>query len=229
MKILITGQNGFIGSRLIDLLKNTNHSVDTFKGDVTNASTFNPNKFDIVIHLASLISHKKEWSENDFGRINVEGTRNICDFYKDSKIIYISTKDVERINLNPYSQSKLEAEKIVQKNNKNLILRLPSVFGPNQKQTDKLIPRLFRHFISNEPVEITNNDEREYIYLDAVCQYIIENISKNGVLEVNGVNIRNMRLKELIESVVKNKKLTGTNKDENILIEWLKKTYEHIR
>lgn len=228
MNILVTGSGGFIGSKIVSRLIEKGMLVTKFSGDVTKPDSFDQGEFDVLIHLASLISHRDQYEEKEFKAVNIEGTRNICNFYKNSKIVYISTKDVEREKLDTYAESKLEAEKIVVANKKNLIVRLPSVFGPNQRQTDKLIPKLFRHFTENEEVNITSDDQREYVFVDEAVEQIINSINKTGLIGVDGAKIHNLRLKDLIESIFTNKTVANTNPDEQKMLIWLRATAEKL-
>ncbi|MBI3984800.1 MAG: SDR family oxidoreductase [Candidatus Levybacteria bacterium] len=155
MKILGTGLNGLIGSRIVDLLKekHTFENISRSTGaDITDydsvlkaISSFDA---DIVLHLAAYTDVKQAEKERDLGeksqswKINVVGTDNVAKACSklSKKLIYFSTDLVlggddmpvggfsERSVPNPlsfYAKTKYEAEKIV-----------------NQLQTPWLIIRL---------------------------------------------------------------------------------------
>ena len=117
MKIFITGGNGLIGKKVVNILdraghkifsfdkikklKNTNN-VTYFKGDILKEKDLNKifknNKFDIVVHLAANLGVKKtEINSYDCLNVNIQGTKNIlkasvkCNI---KKIIFASSSEV---------------------------------------------------------------------------------------------------------------------------------------
>lgn len=140
MKILGTGLDGLVGSRIVELLKNR-YEFEISDVDITNKQKIidkiKNSDAQIVLHLAAKTNVDgceldKALGENgDAWRINVFGTQNIADGCSQSnkKLIYISTDFVfDGINppsggysekdtpnpLNWYGQTKYEGEKIVQ-------------------------------------------------------------------------------------------------------------------
>jgi nucleoside-diphosphate-sugar epimerase len=161
MKILLTGANGFLGKVLYSQLI-SNFSVKTLSrysgdyiADLSNERPFIADKFDIVIHAAGKAhSFPKSREDRDaFYSVNVQGTKNLLEGLENYKLpksfVFISTVAVygvsegnlinEQTELNaidPYGQSKLQAEQLVSKwctrnNVKCTILRLPLVVGLN--------------------------------------------------------------------------------------------------
>ena len=142
MKILGTGLQGLIGSRITELLspKYEFENVSRTMGvDITNkdelSQAIKNSNADVIFHLAAKsdvdgCEKDKDLGENgDAWRINVLGTQNIariCEIYN-RKLIYISTDFVfggekqfytEEDIPNPvnwYAKTKYEGEKIVQK------------------------------------------------------------------------------------------------------------------
>lgn len=144
MKILGTGLNGLIGSRIVDLLKDkyTFQNISRSTGvDVTNYSqvlnTISSSDAKVVFHAAAHTDVKAAEKEKDLGqesqswKINVVGTQNVAKACSQTgkKIIHISTDMVvggddmpeggfkEDSAYNPlsfYAITKSEAEKIVQ-------------------------------------------------------------------------------------------------------------------
>lgn len=144
MKILGTGLDGLVGSRIVELLKDKyefeNLSLATGV-DITNKNSVSgrikSSDAQIVLHLAAKTDvdgcekDKPLGKEGPAWKINVEGTRNVVDACLNSnkKLIYISTAFVfdgknppvsgysEDDVPNPlgwYAQTKYEGEKIVQ-------------------------------------------------------------------------------------------------------------------
>lgn len=142
MKILGTGLDGLVGSRIVDLLSYKyefeNFSISTGL-DITNRDVvlerIKNSDAQIVLHLAAKTNvdgcelDKSLGEKGDAWKINVEGTRNVADacLTANKKLIYISTdfvfdgeKEVysEEDIPNPinwYAKTKYEGEKIVQK------------------------------------------------------------------------------------------------------------------
>ena len=140
MKILGTGLNGLVGSRIVELLKDR-YEFEFSEIDITDRSAIvqkikNSNT-PIVLHLAAKTDvdgcelDKILGKEGDAWKINVLGTQNVADACLESnkKLIYISTDFVfdgtnppaggytEEDIPNPinwYAQTKYEGEKIVQ-------------------------------------------------------------------------------------------------------------------
>jgi dTDP-4-dehydrorhamnose reductase len=141
MKILGTGLQGLVGSRIVELLSSSyefenisrSSGVDiTHVGQVTQA--IKNSDADIVLHLAAKADvdgcekDKSLGYEGEAWKINVEGTQNVANACEESKkkLIYISTDFVfdgekdfytEEDNTNPlnwYAQTKYEGEKIIQ-------------------------------------------------------------------------------------------------------------------
>jgi dTDP-4-dehydrorhamnose reductase len=141
MKILATGLQGLLGSRVNDLLSSsyTFQNISRTTGvDITNIDqvkdAIKHSNADIVLHLAAKTDvdgcedDKVIGKEGQAWKVNVYGTRNIaqaCEAYK-KKLIYISTDfvfDGEKEfyteedtphPINWYAITKYEGEKIVQ-------------------------------------------------------------------------------------------------------------------
>jgi nucleoside-diphosphate-sugar epimerase len=171
--VLITGGTGFIGQHLvsrliedqvqinllvrnIDKYQGAKEKVNLFEGDLFNKEILKKavNGVNIVFHLASKTHDFSNNNDNEYFKINVEGTRNLLNVCANSSIrhfIYFSSVKAmteesldsldENYNPNPttiYGKTKLEAEKFVKEyGNKNgfktTILRLPMVYGPGNK------------------------------------------------------------------------------------------------
>ncbi len=162
--ILVSGGNGLIGSRIIELLspKYNFYSFGRTEGfDITKPETFSQlsNKnAKYFLHLAAKTDvdgceSEKELGENSQAwKINVKGTETVANYCRENKIklIHISTDfvfDGEKKEgefytendlpnpINYYAKTKYEAEKIVQSSGtEHVILRLAY---PYRKEFDK--------------------------------------------------------------------------------------------
>lgn len=143
LKIALTGADGLVGSRIIELLNSDFEfiSIPQAKMDITNVgrvqNILNDMQFDIFLHLAAYtnVSGAETNKELCF-KINVEGTKNVFDevINKGKKFIYISTDFVfdgtnppfdEDSLPNPigvYASSKYDGEKNIK--DKAMIVRI---------------------------------------------------------------------------------------------------------
>jgi len=143
LKIAITGGDGLVGSRIIELLNNDFEFIPLPSSlmDITNKNQVNQvlkdTNFDFLLHLAAYTNVAKAEEEKDLVyKINVEGTKNVFEAvsFKKKKFIYISTDFVFNGKNPPYDegskespagfygQTKFEGEKIVK--NQAMIVRI---------------------------------------------------------------------------------------------------------
>ena len=143
LKIALTGADGLVGSRIVELLKTEFEFIPILQSqmDITNAgqvkNVLQGIDFDIFLHLAAYtnVAGAEQQKESAF-KINRDGTKNVFDVVnsKGKKFIYISTDFVfdgkqppyyEDSVPNPiavYAASKYEGEKIVK--DKAMIVRI---------------------------------------------------------------------------------------------------------
>jgi nucleoside-diphosphate-sugar epimerase len=222
MKVLVTGARGFIGRWVIKELESVGHTVIILPGDVRNKNAFPKVPIKVVIHLAAIITHREQYDSNDLYEVNVQGTKNILEAYPDAKMVYISTTDIEREQLSEYAKTKLESEKLVEQKDNYVVIRLPSVFGPQQRQ-NKLIPLLFKKYCRNTECTISNNDLREYIFIEDVAKQIVNNIEKTGIIRIEGFKIRNFELDAMIHAVCKGNIIPNLTQQEKYFLACLEK------
>lgn len=227
MKILVTGSTGFIGKWVFHELKNTGHNVFSFTGNLLDVSTFPGCSFDTIIHLAAKVD-KKYWKSNELYEVNVEGTKNLINHYPDSKIIYISSSDVEKKDLTEYAKTKMESEQLVLSNPENLVVRPPSIFGPGDTH-DKLIPKLYKKYIYNDICTISNNSENEYMYVADIANQIILNIDRKGLIRLEGFRIKNKALDKMVRAACKGDEIPDLSSDERIFFTHLKQYYHSYK
>lgn len=161
MRILITGENGFLGSILANELKEKGHRILSLNTsgkriDISAPFTLNEDLLaDIVIHVAGK-AHTIPGSEKEearFYEVNLNGTKHLCNALleqpKPCAFIFISTVSVYGLEVGvdiketaslkgstPYAKSKIMAEEFlsawaVKHDIKLAILRLPLIAGPN--------------------------------------------------------------------------------------------------
>ncbi len=171
-KIFITGSEGSIGKKLIEVL--TDFGIQVFATDVVGKSKvmdvtnskevkeilneFNP---DIIVHLAGAkhapIGEHETWETLN---INVVGTKNIIDnMPKNCKLILASTCK----SANPeivYGASKLIAERMVLNNNGS-VARFFNVI-----ETQGNVFEIWNTLPQEEEIEVAEACERHFISLD---------------------------------------------------------------
>ncbi len=130
MKALVTGGNGFLGQRIVELLTDSGHEVVTFarseaptsianrgthiRGDLRDANALPQalKNVDVVFHVASKTGY---WgAREEYVSINVDGARNLLQAARDAgvgRFIYTSTpsvigyeRDAEGIAEAPYPE-----------------------------------------------------------------------------------------------------------------------------
>jgi len=147
MKILVTGDTGFLGSRLVSELKERGHYVrglsrssSDIKLDITDISSATrlPD-VDVVVHSAAVIEFRKQDANQ---QINVEGTANVLKAVVANNIkrfIHVSTAFLFANNY--YEISKKAAEELVtqtcQQHNIRLTIVRPSIIVEDSKMTGK--------------------------------------------------------------------------------------------
>lgn len=177
MKALVTGANGFVGRHLREHLLSCGDDVVGVDRDcdVTDASSveriLQECRPDAIYHLAALTHIGESWgSAAEYVRVNVLGTRNVLEaankVVAKAAIVFVSTADVygivseselplrethRTVPVNPYSQSKLEAELMVKSivretDQRVLTVRPFNHVGPGQSVkfvVPALVSRLF--------------------------------------------------------------------------------------
>ena len=162
MEILITGDKGFIGSNLINYLKDYHIYGIDYPNNVLK-STLPP--VDCVIHLAASTgvrsSHKnpKAYFDN-----NIKTTKRIFDHYKDTKILFASTSSVSELQ-SPYSMSKYACELMAPDN--VVIMRFFTVWGEQNYRTDMLYGMAM-----NDQLNYITDHKRDFTHVYDVCRAI---------------------------------------------------------
>jgi UDP-glucuronate 4-epimerase len=195
MKILITGNEGFIGSNLELYLKNLGYIVIGLDIKSGNDILFcDLPECDLVIHLAgiggvreSLADPAKYWQNN------VSGTQRILDRYKDIRVLVAGSSSQYEPHLNPYAASKHIIEYIP--HNNVVFMRLHTVYSSSPRKGmffDKLI---------NGNLEYVTNHYRDFIHVEDVCSAVDILIKSNytGSIDIGTGN--SIKISEICPTV----------------------------
>ena len=201
MKILITGNSGYIGSHLTKLLRNnkklTLHGldkttpligVDKFIQQDIRETQFSLNEeYDCIIHLAAEVSVSRSVTNPIlYYTTNTIGTLNILKNIKTKRFVHASTGSAGPMN-NPYGISKRGAEEIVtqfcqEKNIPYTIFRFYNVTGTdgiNPTNPDGLMWNLM-NAQKNNVFNLFGNDYdtedgsavRDYTHVNEICNAV---------------------------------------------------------
>lgn len=182
-RILITGGTGFIGSNLIDSLKNNyefinlgrsnNRSCKNVYWDLMgNLNTKIDDKIDAVIHCASIVGNSN-LNKSNYIDINVKSTLELLEFCLKNhvkKFVYISTGGVYGYNkkelgedngCNPidiYSLSKYFSEKLCDLYKDKISIVILRMFFPyGNGQRGRLISNLVNDILQGKEINLNKN------------------------------------------------------------------------
>lgn len=174
MKVLITGSDGMIGSRLTKYLTEKYDQgpdqVDQFEGEISNPIAWQKYQgidYDFVIHLAGQAGVRTSFEDPDgYFRTNVDGTQCALDFAEQcgAKTLYASSSNAYEWWGNPYAATKKINE--VQARGKQAIgMRFHTVWPGRDDM-------LFRKLERNEVEYININHTRDFIHVWDLIQAI---------------------------------------------------------
>ena len=196
IKILVTGHKGFIGSHLVNSLKNCEIVTDSINGKRINLQNIEEvmkiEPVDIVIHLASKTKKELDW--NEYYENNVKGTSNVLEYCVKKnikKIIFVSSYVYGKPKYSPineehpvlphnlYTKSKLLAEELCrdysERFNLNVIILRPFNIFAKSMNRNYLISNLIESINTKEIVTITNRtSKRDFLYIDDFIELILK-------------------------------------------------------
>ncbi len=200
--ILVTGATGFIGRRLVEVLRACGHTVQELSsehGDIADPLTlakFADTELDFAFHLAGRTFVPDAWREpGEFKRVNVKGTANVLELCRKKKIplTYVSAylygipnslpiKETDRIQPNnPYALSKFLAESTCRYYAQHFdipvtIIRPFNIFGPGQKG-HFLMPEIIAQLKANKTIHLQDlKPRRDYLYLDDLVDALVRTL-----------------------------------------------------
>jgi len=205
MKILVTGNSGYIGNHLVDLLKKQNHEVygqdlvdpvidvDYFLKEDIRTGTWTEHNFDCVIHLAALVKvGESEDNPIEYYSTNIDGTVKLLSKVSTKNFIFASTGVAEKC-INPYGISKRAAEDCVKQYCNSLgipytIFRFYNVIGSTvapATNPDGLFFNLVKaqltgkfNLYGTDYDTIDGSAIRDYVHVEEICHAILQAVSQ---------------------------------------------------
>jgi UDP-glucose 4-epimerase len=192
-ELLITGDKGYIGSHLVQLM--SGESCDMKDGQ--DFGNIRGRMFDTVIHLAAHASVTQSLEDPDECLDN--NAFKLIPFLTCNRIgrlVFSSTGGAIYGNrhfakeeeaswngcVSPYGQSKYLAEQIIRRLHPNhVILRFGNVFGGNDR--DRKEAAAHAHFRMDNPIVVYGGTQtRDFVHIDVICKALI----KATVLDMAG-------------------------------------------
>lgn len=161
--IVLTGTNGYIGQNLTKFFNNKSKKNKSISLRFQNWFKMMPQEMETIIHLAAINENPQDSAfDEEYFRVNTELTAKLFRYFISSNaktFIFLSTTELfdkqsveisEITNvspINPFLQSKFEAEKFIQKQilpegKRAIILRVAPLYG---RETKSELHNIFSH------------------------------------------------------------------------------------
>jgi len=242
MKVLITGSEGFIGTRVKSILKE--NKIDTISYDIKNSNDIldeqaleaNIKNADIILHIAAqanLLEMEDIAGAKQGVNFNVDGTHKICYLCSKhkKKLIYASTvcvygnirhKATENCLLNPselYAFSKLAGELLVKGYSLNfdlkyIILRFATTYGPGMRSALGTSV-FFKQALAGNDITVHGDGKqtRTLTYVDDIALGCLNAIKYFDIAANNTFNISNTEKISALKMAKDIKQITRSKSD----------------
>lgn len=199
MNCLVTGHTGFVGLTIFNFLKGCpGINVDGY----TRGDTLMDKSYDFIIHCAAITPSKAK-TNYEYINDNIVLTNKILKKFKNSKIIFLSTKDIygnpttdiiteETLPFKQsfYGTSKYLAELLIEEAVSHyIILRIPTIIGKLSPST--FITRLVDNILSNKKTELYGGNSRfnSIIHIDELVKIVFFFISNFHLVDKKIINV----------------------------------------
>jgi len=172
MRVLVTGSDGMVGSRLVKFLKNNDCTVYEFGEDKDIRSRqdwakYEGLEFDYIIHLAALAGVRVSFEQPElYYDNNVNGTREMLAFSESNskRILYASSSNAYEWWGNPYATTK-KMNEIQCEDYPAIGMRFHTIWPGRDDM-------LFKKLQRNDVTYINNNHYRDFVHVDDIMQAI---------------------------------------------------------
>jgi UDP-2-acetamido-2,6-beta-L-arabino-hexul-4-ose reductase len=212
MRVLVTGAHGFIGKNLVVRL---NEREDTevlsfARGDNSDVLFALVSQADAIVHLAG---ENRPVDTADFAAVNTDLTHTLCEAIRATgrSIPFILASSTQAELDNPYGQSKLAAEQVVEvfaseMDNRAVIYRLPGVFGKWCKPNYNSVVATFCHNVARGlPIQVNDRAATlQLVYVDDVIDEFLRDLDETqaGLVRAEIPKIYVITLEELVKQIV---------------------------
>jgi UDP-glucose 4-epimerase len=229
-KVLVTGNNGFIGTFLVKSLREIGaqvEGVDLKSGfDITDWGQIEKlEKAEIVYHLAAVMYIPFALKNPRIVyKVNVGGTLNILEYCRIndiSKLVFASSYvygqpeylPVDESHpvkpTNPYARSKVMGEELCRGYSEDhglncVILRPFNVYGPGQNK-NFLIPSIFDRIQNVKKIKLKDpKPKRDFVYVtDMIDAYIKAGELPNTILEIFNIGYgKSYNVQEIVDEIL---------------------------
>lgn len=201
-RVLITGANSYVGTKVEKWLKRMPADYEIFTLDMqdSNWNKYEFSGFDVVFHVAG-IAHRKDAPEELYENVNHQLAYQVAKKARDAHVgqfIFMSSGAVytqsdrkhQIINVNeesacnpvtPYGKSKKAAEDdmrelFLESNCRLAILRPPTIYGKGAKGNYNALSLIAKR----TPIFPKVHNERSMIYIDNFCEFVRLLIDSEG-------------------------------------------------
>ena len=202
MKILVTGFSGFIGTYLVEKLKQYNHELillDISNGvDICDWEQIKQyNNIDVIIHLANLSFVPASYSDpQNFYTTNYLSTLNMLELCRknNARLIFFSSyvygqpqyQPIDEVHpiqaFNPYAQTKVICESLCEGYFRDFGVPI-TIFRPfnisgNGQHPDFLIPTIIQQAMNAKIGIKDDRPRRDYIHVSDIVEAVISAVEK---------------------------------------------------
>ena len=220
--ILITGSNGLIGKRLVEILKPNYEIIEINRKKSKFLNLIGRfKKIDIIIHLASNCMIRDIIKTPSLSFDNVRNTFDVFELARKNgckKIVYFSSGRISGSKFNPYTISKIYGEELSKAykdcyNIDYLIVRPDTVWGINEKKP-RIIPLWIKNAQTNKDIIIYGDKNKTLppihvndfttIFLQMFNKFIDNNLNNKTIL-ISGIPIKAVEIAKIIKNQTKSK------------------------
>lgn len=213
-RILVTGATGFLGKKICGILEREYQVIGVARRGSENVQALDLSdrrqleayirlkKPDIVIHTVAIADPETcDAAPDEAYAVNVELTRDLCEICGEEniKLIFISTdyvfdglsheeyrESALRNPLNYYGQTKMMAEDYVRQTKRSLIVRIPIIYGYNDKNDKQtFVTKTLSQLAQRQPVYADHEQIRYPVLIDEVAVALGQLLQEEGIVQLS--------------------------------------------